>query len=39
MFMKKSKKNAVGPVVIAMLFDGESEMGNNALSVKGVVSF
>jgi hypothetical protein len=35
--MKKSKKSAVGHVVILMLFVGVNETGNNDLSAKGVV--
>jgi len=37
MFMKKSKKSVVGPVVILMLFVGVNERGNSGLNVKDAV--
>ena len=37
--MKKSKKNVVGRVVIAMLFDGGNKGASNDSNVKDAVSF
>jgi len=37
--MEKSKKSAVGHVVILMLFVGVKETGNSVISVKDVVFF
>jgi|PlaIllAssembly_1097288.scaffolds.fasta_scaffold2951116_1 hypothetical protein len=39
MFMKKSKKSAVGRVDTPMLFVGVNETGNNDSSAKNVVFF
>jgi len=39
MFMKKSKKNAVGPVVIVMLFGGENEKENSDSDVNDAEYF
>ena len=37
--MKNQKKNVVGLVVIAMLFDGENKMGSNGSNARDAVFF